>query len=269
MTMQYEQDNINLQGAQAISTLIFNSSLTQQTGIAFNDWAALLSKAQEIPGIVRILFTGTATSTIPAGTYDMTNIILAGETSFASADVTDVVFNNLLSIDSLTLGTGLTVANTVSTFQYNSGTADILTVTRSSFVTGLLATVPMFAITGGTSLNLQAVDSSFSSSNPGVPLITVDATSFLITDINSGVAGNSWGGNSGSPAFVSVTAGGSFALELATGDIFWAADQALGPTLVNRGDDYESAVVANWSGTEPLNVKNALDRIAAALGPIA
>ena len=32
---------------------------------------------------------------------------------------------------------------------------------------------------------------------------------------------------------------------------------------------YAPAVVANWSGTAPTSVANALDRIAAALGPIA
>lgn len=269
MTMQYEQNNINLQGVQAVSTLIFNSNLTEQTDIAFNDWGAMLAKAQEIPGIVRILITGTGASTIPAGTYDMTDIILAGATVFTLAAINDAVFNNLLNIESLVLIAGVTTPNSVSNFQYSSGATETLTISRSAFVMGVLATVPMFDITAGTILNVAATDSAFLSSNPGVPLIAIDATSSLLTATSSAVTGNSWGGNSGSPAFVSVTAGGVFSLALDTGDVFWAANQVLGPTLVVRGDDYESAVVANWSGVEPLNVKTALDRIAAAVGPIA
>jgi hypothetical protein len=269
MTMQYEQRNINLQGVQAVSTLIFNSNLTEQTDIAFNDWDALLAKAQEIPGIVRILITGTASNTIPAGTYDMTDIVLAGSTPFATVEVNDAIFENLESIDSLTMAVGSTAANTVATFQYNSGTGESLSITRSTFVTGVLAVAPMFEITAGTSLALRAYESAFLSANAGVPLITVDATSVLVAGTVSGVAGNTWGGATGSPAFVSVTAGGTFSLSLTTGDIFWASNQVLGPTSVPRGDDYESAVVGDWSGVEPLNVKTALDRIAAATGPIA
>lgn len=269
MTMQYEQLNINLQGAQAVSTWIFNSNLTDQAGIAFNDWDALLAKAQETPGIVRILFTGTASSIIPPGTYDMTDVILAGDTAFAAVNVDDVVFANLLNIELLTLRIGAGIANTVPTFQYNSGTSETLTLSRANFVVGATATAPMFALTGGTTLSLTAVDSSFFSGNAGVPVFTIDATSSLSTVGSAGVAGNNWGGGPGSPAFVVVTAGGSFTLSLATGDIFWSSNQVTGPTIVARGDDYESAVVADWSGTEPENVKAALDRIAAAIGPIA
>jgi hypothetical protein len=48
-----------------------------------------------------------------------------------------------------------------------------------------------------------------------------------------------------------------------------AVDQTardLANTAQNRA--YTPAVLANWSGTAPTSIKNALDRIAAALGPI-
>lgn len=269
MTLQYDQPNINLQGVQAVSTFIFDSSLAQQTDIAFNDWSALLAKAQETVGIVRIMFAGAGVNSIPAGTYDMTDIFLVGETAFASASVNDVIFNNLLYIESLIIQVGIAVANTVPTFQYNSGGSEVLTLKGVNFLVGGLGVAEIFAVTGVTTLRIIAEESAFLSINVGVPVITVDATSTVITAASGGTGGNSWGGGDGDPAFVSVTAGGSFELGLATGDLFWAANQALGPTVVTRKDDYEAAVVGDWSGTQPLNVKAALDRIAAAIGPIA
>jgi len=271
MTDSYNQSNINYQGAVAVSTLIFNSNLTEQTDIAFNDWNALLGKAQEIPGIKDIIITGSTASTIPPGTYDMTDIRLVGATAFAGLNVTDAVLNNLEYIENLTMTTGVGVANTVPTFQLSSGSlTGTLTMTRANLVTGALATVPMMDITAGTSLRLSATESSFLSANVAVPVIHIDATpSSLVASIASGTPGNNWGGGPGSPAFVVVDAGGVFTLGLGTGDIFWAANQAFGPTIISRIDDYESAVVADWSGVEPENVKTALDRIAAAVGPIA
>ena len=271
MTLQYEQPSINLQGAQATFALSFDSNATEQTDILFNNWEELLAKISGIPGIKDIIIAGAGQSVIPAGTYDMTDIRLIGESALSQVDATDAVFQSLEYIESLQIFVGNTAANTVSNFQYNSGTPlPTLTMVRSRFHVGPLAAFPIVDITNGTVVSLRAFDSSFSSSNVGVPTIHIDAApSNLIAIPSAGSAGNNWGGPNGSPAFVVVDVGGMFTLGLGTGDIFWAANQTLGPTTTNRLDDYESAVVADWSGTEPESVKAALDRIAAAIGPIA
>jgi hypothetical protein len=271
MTLQYDQPNINLQGAQAIFTLAFDSNAAEQTDTVFNDWAALIAKAGEIPGLKDIIISDDGLNTIPAGTYDMTDIRLIGESSFSRIDVTDAVFQNLDYIENVQLSVGAFVANTVPSFQYNSGAiTEELTLVRSSISVGALAAAPAVDITNGTFVSLNSYESTFLSGNAGVPVIHIDATpSALIAASISGATGSNWGGATGNPAFVVVDAGGLFTLGLGTGDIFWASNQVAGPTIVSRVQDYESSVVGDWSGVEPLNVKNALDRIAAAIGPIA
>lgn len=269
MTDSYNQQNINLEGQTAFSSFIFDSSSAEQTDIIFNDWNALLSKLAEIPGIKQIIIPeGAPAKTIPAGTYDMTDIVLAGESPLSIVDITDVVFQNLQSISNLSLSTGSAVANTTPSFIYNDGTAHTLTLDGVTLLVGPLAAFPMIDISAATTLGITACVSSFLSANAGVPLIAVDATSTLTSSNFAGVQGNNWGGGPGSPAFVTVAGGGSFSLELGTGDIFWSTNNPAGPTALTFNDDYEEAVLADWGGVSPLNVKAALDRIAAAVGPI-
>lgn len=270
MTLQYDQPNINLQGAQAIFTLAFDSNAAEQTDTIFNDWAALIAKASEIPGIKDIIIL-EGLSTIPAGSYDMTDIRLIGTSAFSRLDVTDAVFTNLEYIESVRISVGTSVANTVPSFPYSTGAVDSrLTMVRSSLSVGALAAFPAIDITNGSIVSMSSYESTFLSGNVGVPVIHIDATPSVLSAASlSGATGSNWGGSSGNPAFVVVDVGGLFTLGLGTGDVFWAANQALGPTIVSRVQDYESAVVADWSGVEPLNVKEALDRIAAAIGPIA
>jgi len=271
MTLQYEQQNINLQGAQVISSIGFDSNAVEQTDIIFNDWDALMGKLSEIQGIKEIVIADSGLTTIPSGVYDMTDIRLIGESVFSRVDVTDAVFEKLEYIENLQLSTGTSSANTVSSFQFNTGAIDgQLTMIRSSFLVGPMAVVPMVDITVGSVLSLNSYESTFLSANVAVPVFHIDATPSALSAASiSGATGSNWGGSTGSPAFVVVDVGGSFTLGLGTGDVFWSTNQAFGPTIVSRVQDYESAVVGDWSGVEPLNVKTALDRIAAALGPIA
>lgn len=271
MTMQYEQQNINLEVSTAFKSFIFDPS-ADQSDTTYNDWDAMLEVLRSLPGIKEILIPEGSLIQIPAGTYDMTDIVISGETPLAAVEINDVVFENLSKISDLSIGVGATAANTVPSFSYNDGAAHALSLDKVTFTTGALAALPVFDVSAGSILGVNAQESSFISTNPAVPVFAVDATSALggaSAGGFGGTGGNSWGGGDVEDPFVTVAAGGVFNLTLATGDIFWAGNQVTGPTTVTRKDDYESAVVANWDGTEPLNVKNALDRIAAALGPIA
>ena len=270
MTMQYEQQNINLEVETAFKSFIFDPNGTQSDTV-FTDWNTMLGVLQELPGIKEIIIPeGPPVITIPAGTYDMTNIILRGESVLAFVEANDAVFENLMKISSMTMSVGVSAPNTVSNLVYNTATPAGITLDEATLLVGPLAAFPMIDVSTGATLAILAALSALTSTNPAVPVLAIDATSSVTASTGvSGTDGNSWGGGMGSDPFVVVALGGTFILSLATGDVFWAANNPSGPTSVVRFDDYESAVVADWSGVEPLNVKNALDRIAAAVGPIA
>lgn len=269
MTNQYQQQNINLDVETAYKSFVFNPNAVQ-SDISFADWDQLLAVLKGLPGTKQILIPqAPPTIVIPPGVYDMTGIIISGETPFAVIEVDDVQFENLMQLSSLAVSVGATVPNTVPTFVFNDGNSHIFSCDKVVFTVGALAAFPIFDISAGSSLAINARESSFASSNAAVPVFAVAGGSTLLSPTFGGVQGNSWGGPSGSNPFAVVAAGGAFGLNLTTGDIFWAADNPAGPTVVTRSDDYEAANVADWTGVEPLNVKNALDRIAAALGPIA
>ncbi len=67
----------------------------------------------------------------------------------------------------------------------------------------------------------------------------------------------------------SVVSGGGGTLEFANMTLSGTAKDFTGATITDQSEAYDEAVGANWSNTSPLTVKNALDRIAAAVGPIA
>jgi len=265
MTMQYEQQNINLEVETALKSFIFDPN-SPQSDTSYNDWDAMLEVMRGLPGIKQILIPeAPPVITIPPGTYDMTDIIISGETPLAFADITDVVFQNLMKVTNLAMGVGTSVANTVSNFVFNDGAGHFISFDKASFIVGALAAFPIFDISAASALGVLAHESSFASVNPGVPVFAVDATSTLAATSFGGVQGNNWGGGPGSDPFVVVAPGGIFTLEVTTGDIFWAANNPSGPTTLTRQDDYEplGALGVVWAGVIPTNVKDALDRIAA------
>lgn len=268
MTLQYDQKTINQSPETSFKSYIFDPNATQ-SDTSFSDWDALLAILQSLPGIKQILIPNAPPLIqIPAGVYDMTDIVISGETPLAAIGIDDVQFQNLSEISNLSVSVGATVPNTVPSFVFDDGANHVLSCEEVTFVVGGFAAEPIFDISTGTSLGINAFHSAFLSANPAVPVFAVDATSTLIAPAFAGVQGNSWGGALGSDPFVVVALGGAFTLNLTTGDIFWSVDNPAGPTVVNRADDYEEAVLADWNGVAPLNVKTALDRIAAFIGPV-
>lgn len=268
MTLQYDQKTINLSPETSFKSYIFNPN-APQTDTSFSDWDALLAILQSLPGIKQILIPNAPPLIqIPVGIYNMTDIYISGETPLAAIGIDDVQFQNLLGISNLSVSVGATFANAVPSFVFNDGANHVLSCERVGFVVGAFAAAPIFEVSAGTSFGINAFHSAFLSANPAVPVFAIDATSTLIAPVFSGVRGNNWGGPPGSDPFAVVVPGGAFVLNLTTGDIFWSTNNPAGPTVVNRGDDYEEAVLANWNAVAPLNVKNALDRIAAHVGPI-
>jgi hypothetical protein len=274
MTMQYEQTSINLgNGSGAtVTTLVYDPS-SPQSGSSYPDWNDLMSELSTISGpkeiIIAIPPVPTAAVTVPAGTYDMSDISLVGQ-GLVSLRVEDAVFQNLTKITNLSISVGVAVANTVPSFVFDDGSIQVISLDRVGFAVGPNAGAELIAISGGTALFMAATDSAFSGAI-GVPAITVDATSILSARPIGGTPGNSWGGDLNNEPFAVVAGGGTFSLELGTGDVFFASDNPAGPTLLARLDDYEAAgaVGVVWALGAPRNVKDALDRIAAFLATTA
>lgn len=261
MTMQYEQQNINLDPETGFKSYFFDPNGTQ-SDTTFTDWDAMLNVLRGLPGTKQILIPeALPVITIPSGTYDMTDIIISGVTPFSSVEINDVVFQNLQQINSLSVAVGVAAVNSVSSFQYNNGSANGITFDKVSFVVGALAVVPIFDVTAGTTLSISAHESAFLSLNAGVPVFAVDATSGLLSQASAGVQGNNWGGGPGSSAFVVVAPGGIFTLEITTGDIFFASNNPSGPTTLTRSPDFEVSTPADWVGS-PTDYNDAVNRIA-------
>lgn len=269
MTLQYEQTNINLERVTASKSFIFDSNATEGSDIVFNSWSSMLNVLQGIPGIKEIIIRSEAGSpaVIPPGTYDMTDIVLRGANCSVVANINNAVFQNLVQIEDLLMQVGGSAANTVANFQINNAAGEILCLDRASFVVGPLATAPIFEIIAG-GLTISATYSSFQSINPAVPVFDVQNVSVLAFNLFSQTGGqNNYGGPLGSESIFTIAGGATVTLPINATDTFFAQDQTSVPT-VSFVDNYEAAVVADWSGIEPESIQNALDRLAAAVGPV-
>jgi len=273
MTDNYMYPNINLERATAVKSFIFDPNATSdEDGTVFSDWQSMLGNISSIPGIKEIIIPGTVGSSIPTvippGNYDMTDIVLTGDNAFSAIEINDAVFENLQSISQLSVFVGQTAANSVPSFQISGGSAYVLTLDRVILAASPLATAPMFRVSGVSGALISPVNSTFASA--GVPVFDVLDTSAVTLNQPAGAgAGNNYGGGPGSAAFFSVAVGASFTITgFSAGDVYFASNQLPGVATVTFASDYEPAVLADWSGIQPLSIKNALDRIAAAIGPI-
>jgi len=267
MTLQYEQPSINLERVTALKTFFFDSNSVTNSDILFNNWESMLSLLHSIPGIKEVIIQGLP-STIPAGTWDMTDIILTGEPDGASSVfIDDAVFQNLSKISNIQIVVGV-VPNTVPNFQINNVSSESIVLDKVQMTVGPNATAPIFRITAGTYIIVPTF-SSFISLNPAVPVFDVQNVSNLAFGSIGGTGGqNSYGGNLGNESIFTIAGGASAGIQLNATDRFFAQDQTSVPVVVFL-QNYEASNVADWSGIEPLSIQNALDRIAAAIGPIA
>lgn len=269
MTLQYEQPSINLERVTALKTFFFDSNSTTNSDILFNNWESMLSLLHTIPGIKEVIIQGLP-SVIPPGTWDMTNIILTGEPDGSSSVfIDDAVFQNLSKISNINIGVGgVGGANTVPSFQINNASVESIVLDKVQMTVGPNATAPMFRIVAGSYIILPTF-SSFISVNPAVPVFDVQNVSNLAFGSIGGTGGqNSYGGNLGNESIFTIAGGATVAIQRNATDLLFVQDQTNAPT-VSFLQNYEAADVADWSGTEPESIQNALDRIAAAVGPIA
>lgn len=260
MTDSYNQKTINMQPEQGVKTYIFDPNSTSATDVIFNNWTSLLSVLGSVTGEKVILVTSTGGS-IPAGTYDMTDITIAGLDPIRSGlTIDDAVLNNLSGIKNVTLAVGSAVANTVSNFQISTATS--MTIEAAVLAVGPLATAPMFDVTANA-LSVVNRHASYISTNAGIPVMTAAGGASIGLAPLAGAGSNSYGGNSGNSPF--ATGAGTISIAVGAGDIFFTADNPV--VIVTLLEDYDAAgaVGVVWVGAQPTSQQTALDRIAVAV----
>jgi len=272
MTDSYNQTNINLERNTAVKSFIFDPNATGSDDIIFSNWASMLGNISTIPGIKDIIVRQTDISTpavIPAGTWDMAGIRLRGENTDTVAIVNDAVFENLASISSLNLLIA-NVANTVPNFQYNSG-INIIDLDQVTFGAAIIGNAPFFEVSGAASLAVFNAGVEYSSGiSPTLIFDIQDTASVQFRSVSRIGSGNNYGGASGNQPWISV-AGTAFAqiVGFSGSDSFFPDDQAPSIVTVQLAENYYAGNPADWVGSPPVSLKDAIDRIAAALGPIA
>lgn len=272
MTDSYNQTNINLERNTAFKSFIFDSNATGSDDIIFSDWASMLGNISTIPGIKEIIIRApdiSTPATIPAGTWDMTGIRLAGELPSTSAIVDDAVFENLSYISTLQLFIG-SVANSVPNFSFSSG-LNVMALDQVAFTANNLTVAPFFEISSSAALAITNSGTLYLADNSPTPIFDIQDTASLILFAPSRIgSGNNYGGGSGNQPFIAV-AGTAFANinRFSGSDSFFPDDQAPSIVAVQLAENYYVDNAADWVGSPPVSLKDAIDRIAAALGPIA
>jgi len=266
MTLQYEQKAINFQPEMGVKSYLFDQSATSQTDVVFNNWDSLLSVLENITGKKEILFAAAST-VIPSGTYDMTDITFVGTDPTNSVLLDDVVLTNFDGARNVSLLIGA-VANTAPVFSFTDGATYNMQFDYVNIAVGPAALFPMFQIDGGSTLLVRNNFVRYGSLG-GVGVFDVAAGSILTLIPVGAQGGVDYGGGPGSNPF--ITGGGTANIATATGDRLFTTNLVAPPLnlVVSRTDDYEAIIPGPWAPPEPTNVKDALDRIAAFLvGPI-
>lgn len=251
------------------------------SGNVYTDWALLYADAVLAPGPITIYiddtFVSPAPAAIPAGNWDFPrwDVTLSGANAFAFAQVSVAdgsTFNGLAKIDNFL---SLTANNTVGPLitappvtpagapavliverggnLFNAGTVEMIRVPADVFYA--IGLVNQAAI--ATSNVVNVIDGVLGFSGVFIACqaaATVDPDTIRSTGANTLLTFNFFDASklvdfTGQPGFLGI----------------------VGTDLFESGGNiqYLEGSLADWSGTPPGTIANALDRLAAALGPIA
>lgn len=252
--------------AGQISNFVYRPGAAANSGNVFKDWSALVAALNGVQGIRTVLVdpfnTGDIGPTVPAGTWAVNDVLFYGQLP------TSGFFPPLTFEDGAKL-TGTAIYFTFLVLQSNSSSA---VVTYSGGLGGVLsllncglssATSPFVHVAGdaGTVTLILAGFSEMGDGTNSAMQVDAPASSANLNVLEQAIV------------FANATSGtGTLNLALSPGGEVDAPQIAgLITTLLGRANQvtYTAAVVANWSGTNPTSVANALDRIAAKIGPIA
>lgn len=259
---------------EIVATFVFNPNAAADVGNVYNDFATLYAAFSRVPNGVRrriqFIQATAGTTTIPAGSYDFRNAEWVGDPAQGNVQtLINVADGAVISgsgnarppwlIESLYvafLGTTpfCAVSTGVNTIWLDKGTVlDSNGATQSPFV----ATNP------ADGFDIHMLNSSRLPNSP-VPvfqLVGAALGSTLTLYDNASVESSTLSVDAGSLWTIYVNGAASS---------YNTTQSGAGAYTVNYAPfNYVPAVIADWSGIAPTSIQNALDRIAAALGPIA
>lgn len=244
--------------------LVFDPTSTTNGPIVFNTWPMLAAAASTSPGPKVIAFNGPGPFTIPAGGYDLNGAVLAGEEGLLTPTTLNIADGAIIDGVSEIRDLAINGMSSTSTFRFLTpfrffitGSSEISQVGAGSLFSVQAPVIAAFyvqdsaGLLSGNVINVAVAGATF-------VIRTIDE-SFVATSVLSGIAGSSYGGvivdasseidptQPGLPAF---------------------------PISFGEQSKYEQYLPNGaWAGPPPLNVQEAIDRLATAVsgllgGPI-
>jgi len=246
--------------AGAVNDFVFQPGGTAHDNV-YTSWPALMAAVNAANGIRRILIDTTfGTATVPAGTWAVDNVQLYGKTT-AAGFIASLGFADGAHLTFATLYVSLLILN-------SSSTSSVATIASGKGAFVLFASAALFSASapffhvasGAATFTLGLVEGSeIGDATNSVLQVDSEIGANLVVLDQAIVFANATSGAGG--LTVPVSPGGEVdSPQLAGISIFFlgVANQVL----------YTAATVADWSGTNPTSVANALDRIAAKITPI-
>jgi len=255
-------------GATIPSTIFIFRPGLEGKGV-YTDWERLYNDLPQVPGPKQIYFDSTNNDgpiVIPNGLWDMTNVEWIAPISYEETRIhitTTAMFRNL---GNLTGSLWLTYTDTTRpcmVFPSETNQAPITMNLQSGAAVSCSGNQPFVQVTGGVWTVFMGTMTAFIA-GPCVQCSTNTANSgvFIFVDDNSSLQPNTLlGSGTFQVAKQSLTASVSPIQNITGTFIMYDA-------VSTNNMEYTPTVMANWSGTAPASVTEALDRIAAVIGPI-
>jgi len=234
-----------------------------QQGNLYTSWSALMAAANAVQGISIVLVDNTfAAANVPAGTWNVDNVQFYGKTTSTGVspvmtflDGAKVTFSTVYFTDIIVKSSS---TSHVATF---NGVGGLMSLTNATLLS--TSTAPFVQVTGaaGSNFNLITQGGECDIGDGTHSTIQVDSPTSIETDLSNHTI-----------LFANATSG-TGAIQLVFDDnVTLQTPQMAGMVFFPQGQatnvTYAPALVGNWSGTAPTSVANALDRIAAKIGPI-
>lgn len=227
----------------------------------YTDWPSLMAAVGAVAGVKTVEIDATiAAAQVPAGTWNVDGVEFRNrQTANAGTTLLTFLQGAVFAFEELRINGLLQFVNTSTNPVVVSTTGVVIRCQFSGSIVCNAGAAPFFQVSGGTNVLFLTNQGFIGDSTHAV--VTVDAGQNLVVSIPA-----DGGANAGS-----IVGAGSI-LAVLSSDSQFQAQTVTTQNLLIRSDakreSYTAAVVANWSGTNPTSVANALDRIAAKITPI-
>ncbi len=232
----------------------------------FTDWAMVHAAAAAVqPSLIEI-DDSFAPAVVAPGAWDMTGITLGGPLRRSPFPIPVLTVPDGATFTGLEHIVGpLNVESTSGSPIQTVTSTSLIRIDRGAVITS--STAPFFAVSGaGVFFFVSLIDGGGITGSLGAAIVDLAAgTTGIILVAERG---------SSDAAAISGPAGASLSVAIQSASATFTPP--VGPTLTGPPSvldaslqvNYTAAVAADWGGTSPTNVAEALDRIAALVGPI-